>query len=120
VERACQRLHFLHAAIAAFDLADGAQIGRYVIHRQNGRTDEIPIIIGQQMAHWRKLTNETSNLAIAWVQTEESAAKEKKQPARLFKMTWENPWPEMAIKSVDLISTHSNAAPFLVAITADP
>src|SRR5437899_2565035 len=35
-------------------------------------------------------------------------------------MTWDNPWPEVAIKSIDLIATHTNAAPFLVALTAEP
>jgi len=120
VERACQRLHFLHAAINAGGLTNGTEIGRYVVHHQNGQTNVIALIIGQQMAHWRKQTNESSNLVPAWMQSEESAAKDQKRPARLFKMTWENPLPELAIKSIDFICTHTNAAPFLVAITAEP
>jgi len=120
VEQSCHRLHFLHAAVNAFGETNGTPIGRYVIHHSNGQTNNIPIIIGQHLAHWQKQTNEIStNLVPAWVQSEESAAKEKQPPARLFKFTWENPLPDVPIKSLDLISTHTNAAPFVVAITAE-
>jgi hypothetical protein len=39
---------------------------------------------------------------------------------RLFKTTWVNPMPEKEITSMDYISTMSNAAPFLVAVTSQP
>jgi hypothetical protein len=121
LERGCRRLHFLHAAINASGVANGTEIGRYVIHHSNGQSNEIQVTIGSHLAHWRRQSNEVEpKFVVAWMQSEESAAKERKNPARLFKMTWDNPLPGMDIKSIDLISTHQNAAPFLVAITAEP
>jgi hypothetical protein len=39
---------------------------------------------------------------------------------RLFKLTWENPLPTVPIRSFDFISKGTTAAPFLVAVTAEP
>jgi serine/threonine protein kinase len=124
VARTCQRLHFLQAAINSSALVTGTPIGRYVIHYSNGKTNDIPAIIGQQLAHWRKPANEANDPGAAlipgWTQSEQSAAQERKQPARLFKYTWENRLPDVAIESIDLECTHPTAAPFVVAITAEP
>ena len=37
----------------------------------------------------------------------------------LFKMTWENPSPELAVRSIDFLSKDLFAAPFLVDITVE-
>jgi hypothetical protein len=37
----------------------------------------------------------------------------------LFKATWENPRPNVAIRSLDYLSVAESAAPFVVAITAE-
>ena len=39
---------------------------------------------------------------------------------RLFKSTWLNPTPETEITTIDYLSTVSESAPFLIAITAEP
>ena len=120
VDRACARLHFLHAAVNASSATNGTEIGRYVIHHANGQSNEIALMIGQHLAHWRRQTNEApGSLVVAWMQSDESAARENRDPARLFKTTWENPLPGIRIRSIDLLATHSNAAPFVVAITAE-
>ena len=49
---------------------------------------------------------------------ESSGAPRKKIP--IFKTTWENPLPEVALASLDFVSTKEVVAPFLVAITAEP
>jgi hypothetical protein len=38
---------------------------------------------------------------------------------RLIKLTWENPHPERKIKSFDFTSSNHDAAPFLIAVTAE-
>lgn len=38
---------------------------------------------------------------------------------RLYKLTWTNPRPEVEIKSLDLESTMTQSAPFVVAITVE-
>ena len=39
---------------------------------------------------------------------------------RLFDLIWENPHPEIQIQSLDFISSMTQCAPFLVAVTAEP
>jgi WD40 repeat protein/serine/threonine protein kinase len=121
IDRSCLRLHFLHAAVAAVRLTNGTPIGRYVVHYHDGQRLEIPLIIGGNLAHWRSETNGvTGPLVPAWVQPDESAEEENRQPARLFKMTWTNPRPEVVVKTIDIESAHRSAAPFLIALTAEP
>jgi hypothetical protein len=38
---------------------------------------------------------------------------------RLFRTTWVNPMPETQIRTLDYRSDMADAAPFLIAITAD-
>jgi hypothetical protein len=38
---------------------------------------------------------------------------------RLYKLTWKNPRPEVEIKSIDLVSTMTKSAPFVIAITEE-
>jgi hypothetical protein len=38
---------------------------------------------------------------------------------RLFKTSWVNPFPDEEITSIDYVSAMSDAAPFLIAITAE-
>jgi hypothetical protein len=37
----------------------------------------------------------------------------------LFSLTWKNPQPEKKVVSIDLVSTLTDAAPFVVAMTAE-
>ena len=39
---------------------------------------------------------------------------------RLYKTTWENTFPAVAVTSIDFVSTEEVVTPFLVAITAEP
>ena len=41
------------------------------------------------------------------------------QKVQLFKFTWQNPRPQVEIRSLDVISAVTNAAPFVVAITVE-
>jgi beta-lactamase regulating signal transducer with metallopeptidase domain len=40
-------------------------------------------------------------------------------PIRLFKTAWKNPKPDKKVQSIDYVSTMSNCAPFLVAMTVE-
>ena len=44
---------------------------------------------------------------------------EAKRLLRLFTTTWENPYPETQVFSIDYISAMEDAAPFLIAIAAE-
>jgi WD40 repeat protein len=119
IARQSQRLQFLHAAINAADVKEDIQIGSYIVHFANGERRDIPIVVGRDVADWWNQPNEeTKKFVIAWTGTN-AASRAAGRTIRLFKTTWENPYPEVEVKSIDFVSTHDIAAPFLVAITVE-
>ena len=120
VQHACQRLHFLHAAIDAGGVPDNTQIGSYVIHYSNGEQAQFPIVIGQSLADWfTQPDEEKKTFTIGW-SGYNAESRRQGRTIRLFKSTWQNPAPAETIRSIDFVSTASGPAPFLVAVTAEP
>ena len=103
----------------SYAVQPGTKIGSYIVHYADGQTREIPIIVGRDVADWFSQANENlPDLQIAWSGRNE-ASRAAGRTIRLFKSTWQNPVPELAIQSLDFVSSHHSAAPFLVAITAE-
>jgi hypothetical protein len=121
VHQRCQHLYFLHAASVAGAIADGDQIGSYIVHlTNNAMTLEIPIYYGRSVRSWHQENNETTpdkELKVAWT-GENGAGKRGGRPIRLFLTAW-NLSPGVEIDSLDFVSSGRNAAPFLVAISFD-
>jgi hypothetical protein len=115
INQSCHRLHFLQAADAWADT--GAKLGAYRIHYADGRTNEIPIIYGQDVLVWEDECGDASAAALkpVWQATRPPGV-----TVRLFQTAWTNPRPETRIKSLDFVSALARSGPFLVAITADP
>jgi tetratricopeptide (TPR) repeat protein len=119
VGQKCKRLHFLHSAINAFDSRDGVQTGSYVIHYVDGQERTIPIIIGRDLADWWDQPNEQDKpFVVAWSGTND-LARQLKRHVRLFMSTWQNPLPDVPIKSFDFVCLTVEPNPFLVAITTE-
>ncbi|HMO63971.1 MAG TPA: hypothetical protein PKE47_01875, partial [Verrucomicrobiota bacterium] len=115
----CRRLHFLHAAIMAYDVSPGTRIGTYRLRYADGLTREIAIVIGRDVADWFSQAQEDLDpMVVAWTGENESS-RQGGRHIRLFKTTWENPRPDSVIESLDFIATHPRACPFLVAVTAE-
>ncbi|MES2466491.1 MAG: protein kinase [Verrucomicrobiota bacterium] len=115
VDQAGRRLHFLHAT--RWNVTEGYRIGSYVIHYADGRQEEIPMDYGKDVREWharedteRTLTRGTE----VWTAPGDTAS-----TYRLFKSTWENPLPDTAITTIDFISSGSDCAPFLIALTVE-
>jgi len=120
VKRSCQRLHFLHGAV--WSSLIGTAIGSYVVHYEDGQTNEIKIIFGRDVREWWSLPTQqvmTTGAAVAWEGGNPAAAALGLR-LRLFQMQWTNPRPGAQISHVDFASQMEDAAPFLLAITADP
>src|SRR5262249_35085991 len=118
VGQRCRRLHFLHSAVSAWQLQEGAPIGRYLIHYLGGEQREIPIVLGQDLMEWMGPAGEQRpKPVIAWEGTNE-VSRSRDQAIRLFKTTWDNPLPDRPITSIDF-SAQDQGAPFLVAITLE-
>ena len=121
VERRCRRLHFLHASSQGYNLPPGLSLGRYMVTYEDGQTQDIPLILGENIADWwaRRGTQADPPLVVAWTGTN-SASKAMNHVIRLYKATWENPQSAMSVRTVGLVAEHETVAPFLVALTAEP
>jgi len=119
IGQTCRRLHFLHSAINAASAANGTAIGRYVVHYANGERRDIPIVIGQDLVDWFEQPREVGKpLVIAWI-GENPKSRRWGKKIRLFKSTWENPLPPVAVEAVDFLALKPGPSPFLVALTAE-
>ena len=123
VDATCRQLHFLHAAGYVPGGTNGAEIARYVVHFANDKEENIPIIFGRDvLRHWvgSVPVNSSDGPVVAW----RGKASPTNAPAAglspaLYQTTWKNPWPEVAIKSLDFVSTMTEVDAFLIAITAE-
>jgi eukaryotic-like serine/threonine-protein kinase len=119
IDQKCQRLHFLHAATDAFRAGPGAVIGRYILHYADGQERFLPLALGRDLADWwEQQPAPDAACSVAWTGAN---AKSRRLNCKLhlFKRTWENPRPEVAILSLDFEATHNQAFPFLVALTVE-
>ncbi len=134
--RLCRRLHILstgsylsHAGRGSdgsfeehFDVSLGNQIGRYVVHYADDETVEIPILHGRDVRDYWNFPESRADdpgLVVAWTGST-MASRQHRAKTRLYKTTWENPRPDVMIRSVDLIHGGTRAVPILVALTIEP
>jgi len=121
VNRICRRLHFLHAT-ATQSSDDDQEVSRYIIHYADHRSLTIINLYGQNLRSWWTSPHEplyAARAALVWMGTNRQTEYADAQSLRMFKYTWENPWPETEITSIDFVSRGARVEPFLVALTAD-
>jgi hypothetical protein len=122
VGQKCRHLNFLHAAGFGTPADEGKQIGSYVVHFATSQTRlEIPIIYGESVRNWHTIPTEPASgdsLKVVWT-GENTVSKKSGRKLRLFLTTWTNLLPEAEVTSIDFVSSMANAAPFLIAVTAD-
>jgi hypothetical protein len=120
VGQKCQRLHFLHATR---QWVGEIEVGRYIIHTKDGRQKELPLVYGRDLRGWRVGADRdepipASNAALAWMGTS-PAAQTNGDFLRLFMSTFENPFGEETVASIDFLSSSKAAEPFLIAVTVE-
>ena len=120
IGQVCQRLHFLHSA--CFDRSKPLQtIGQYLVRFEDGSEVEVPIVLGKDVLDW--VVEPEAHMpapVVAWVGQNTYSRNRGNRKIRLFKSTWENPRPHVRVTTIDFVSTMKQAAPFLIAITAEP
>jgi hypothetical protein len=119
IGRPCRCLHFLHGT--GWEEAEGKEIAKYVIHFADGQQSEWPIRYGNDVRNtWLKANDppEHPDAARAWVGTNALTA-ETGIAFRFYKSVWENSRPDVPVETIDFISTMSDCAPVLIAITAE-
>ncbi len=80
------------------------------------QTNNSAVDSGAVYVYWFSQPNEENATYVsAWTGTNESSRKQGRT-IRLYKSTSENPIPGAEVKSIDFVSNHEVAAPFLIAI----
>jgi hypothetical protein len=122
VRQKCSKLHFLHSAAFGHPPDDGKRIGVYVVHfAANQMRLEVPVVYGKDVRDWHYWPGEKespSSMKLAW-KGENKTSKDAGSYVRLFETTWTNLVPEVEIESIDFVSSLSQPAPFLIAITLE-
>jgi WD40 repeat protein len=113
MQQKCRQLQFLHGTYR--QESENREIGAYVVHYLDGTQEKIPILYGQDLLDWWGEGADLPLAKLAWKGTNSRAG-----PIRLFNRAWKNPRPELEIQSLDFVSTMTQCAPFLIAITAEP
>jgi hypothetical protein len=110
VTQKCHRLHFLQAT----GYNGPERVGRYVVHFADGQTLEFHLIYGTELRSVNLSPEPPRRATLAWAGTNADH-----QALRLFRTTWENPRPDVAIETLDFNSQMTAAAPFVLAISAE-
>jgi len=117
----CQRLHFL-VGTGWFD-TPGTQIGRFVLHLADGSQQVRPLRYGKDVRNWHFFPEETEPAGgpePIWKGPQQRWRERwPERGVRLYKVTWENPRPQVKVETLDFISAMASAAPFLIAVTAE-
>ncbi|HTL54965.1 MAG TPA: protein kinase [Candidatus Limnocylindrales bacterium] len=122
VNQICRRLHFLHAT--ASDTEEGIVVSSYVVHYSDQQSQRIDNVYGRDVRSWwtnpgESLSTDPEHAELVWMGTNPQAESSDAKSLRMFKRTWENPWADRRITSVDFESARRGVGPFLVAITAE-
>jgi len=120
VVRKAKAVHFLQAS-AFVGTTAGEKIGEYVIHYKNGEARIVDLIYGENMLDWwvNPAEGHVTKAEEVWYGSN-TATRSRGMQTRLIKFNWENPLPDVEITAIDLMSTLTNSAPMLVAITVEP
>ena len=136
IEQLCHRLHFLHTLVwsnyrsrkaddtweEAFHVRLGSVVGRYVIHYADGQQAEVPINHGRDVRDWWHYPESAPDdpaLIVAW-EGSDPVSRQHGATTRVYKSTWQNPRPDVAIRSLDFVHAKTSGVPVLIAITAEP
>lgn len=116
INQKASKMYFLHAC--AWGEENNKEVGQYIIHYEDGTSNTISIKYMESLRDWwfKPEDEMPGNATKAWTGLNDITEKNGFQIA-LFNYTWENPTIDKTIKSIDYISTITNAAPFLIAIS---
>jgi hypothetical protein len=128
VDRKLSRLHILHATQCgggegqSWEVPQGTLIGEYRMNFDDRTAVVFPIVFGKDVRDWhfREGAKKTSRGRIVW-EGDAEFAKAAGGRVRLYAATWDNPWTEKKVTTIDFSSRkdHTVAAPFCVAMTAE-
>jgi len=113
------RLHVLHAVARSGE--NGALIGRYRLHYADGQELDLDIRYNRDLSDWWDDGSQgcySQFSEVAW-RGPRSGTAPASESVRLFRTTCANPRPEAMVAHIDYISSLTQSAPFLLAVTVD-
>jgi hypothetical protein len=130
INRRCTKLHLLHGANWVYLNVFGTKVAKLVLHYEDGSKQEIPMIAGEQVFDWwvplfktglnPRYLKMAPGTERAWTGSNPFVKRIWPDEAlMLLKSTFDNPQPDVAISSIDYVSTMTETAPFLVGLTVE-
>ncbi len=112
------QLHFLHGSFWSYKT-----VGTYTINYDDDSRIVLPLQVGRHLRDIRVNgdLDDATRARVAWKGSPAATAKASSVPAlQLFQYTWNNPYPDKTISSIDLSrGPFKHPAPLCVAITCD-
>jgi hypothetical protein len=129
IEKAFARLHVLHGTgYGAYGeeggplfVKDGTLIGEYRLRYEDGSTEAIPIVYGEDVRDWWpwEKSAEVTRGKIAWT-GRNAFSRRQNQIIHLYLTSWNNPHPEKKVSTLDYVCTGTSAAsPICIAISLE-
>ncbi len=123
IRQKLKRLHLFHGAY--FGAEEGAPVGTLTLHYSDGNTHTFAFNYGYHVTDWwfhsgQKQAPPPAKAAeseLAW--TGRNEAMGSHDLLRLFRTTFDNPRPHVAVASLDYGSTMTPCAPFLIAVSVE-
>jgi hypothetical protein len=114
----CEAMAFLQGTVSGE--GEGQDVGRYIVHFEDGSTNVVPITYGLHLLDWKVSDPEKIR---SWDINHNNFTSGKisvvqKGGARLYVFHWTNPQPNLQIEFIDFVSAMTQSSPFLVAISA--
>lgn len=111
VNTAARQIAFLHTT--GWTVPEtGEEIGRYVVHYQDGSSSPIPLFYGVNISAWTELEVIAMNLQQVWRGETASGL-----PVSADMLMWNNPFPERPISHLTLMSQGTMANPMILGVT---
>jgi len=117
INQKAYKIHFLQASSWNIE-APKKLIGKYIVYFENKSAIEINLIYEENIWDWWGHNLSSSNETPIWKGSNERT-EERNMHIRLFKFTWENPFPDSKIIKLDFVSNINGPGPFLVALTIE-
>ncbi len=111
VNTAARQIAFLHTTGWAVP-ETGEEIGRYVVHYQDGSSSPIPLFYGVNISAWTELEVIAMNLQQVWRGETATGL-----PVSADLLMWTNPFPERPISHIALTSQGTMANPLILGVT---
>ena len=111
VDAVAAALNFLHGCAYASD--KDSEVGKYIVHYEDGKTEQIPLVYSANIHAWDDQTTATS-YGFAW-----RGRAADGRVVGISDLRWLNPRPGVKITCIDFLAGDTEASPFLLALTAE-